>query len=213
MGDVMSLDQMDKVKADTEEIKTMIEGIDGDVTIINGKVDALEDAGSGIIKTTERPNETFVAGETSATSFAEKVNVTGRGYLKYAIAQSVRFSYSISMNVYIDGKKLGFEAPEDYSAGFLSKRELAGYAADSSRLILKNAMAVKCSESINLSGDSGNAAKNPVLSKEDILNGKTGIKTIATCEDYIVFENSLKIEVKAVGSGSHNYACEYGLLD
>lgn len=72
MGDVMSLDKLDKVKADTEEIKNLIEGIDGDVTIINGKVDALEDAGSGIIKTTERPNETFVAGETSATSFAEK---------------------------------------------------------------------------------------------------------------------------------------------
>lgn len=212
MGDVMSLDQLDKVKADTEEIKTLIEGIDGDVTIINGKVDALEDAGSGIIKTTERPNETFVAGETSATSFAERVNVTGRGYLKYAIAQSVGFSYSISMNVYIDGKKLGFEAPADYSAGFLSKRELAGYA-DSSRLILKNAMAVKCSESINLSGDSASTAKNPVLSREDILNGKIGIKTIVTCEDYIVFENSLKIEVKAVGSGSHYYACEYGLLD
>ena len=44
MGDVMSLDKLDKVKADTEEIKNLIEGIDGDVTIINGKVDALEDA-------------------------------------------------------------------------------------------------------------------------------------------------------------------------
>ena len=212
MGDVMSLDKLDKVKADTEEIKTLIEGIDGDVTIINDTVGALENVASGIVKTTERPYETFVAGATSATSFAEKVNVTGRGYLKYAIAQSVRTNYSISMNVYIDGKKLGFEAPEDYSAGFLSKRELAGYA-DSSRLILKNAMAVKCSESINLSGDSASTAENPVLSREDILNGKTGIKTIVTCEDYIVFENSLKIEVKAVGSGSHYYACEYGLLD
>ena len=212
MGDVMSLDKLDKVKADTEEIKTLIEGLNGDVTIIDGKVDALEDAGSGIIKTTERPNETFVAGATTATSFAEKVNVTGRGYLKYAIAQSSSMNYSIQMNVYVDGKKLGFEVPEEYSAGFLSKRELAGYAG-SSGLILKNAMAVKCSKSTYLSGDSGNAAKNPVLSKEDILNGKTGIKTIVTCEDYIVFENSLKIEVKVVGSGSHYYACEYGLLD
>ena len=212
MGDVMSLDKLDKVKADTEEIKNLIEGIDGDVTIIDGKVDALEDAGSGIIKSTARPIETIVAGATTATSFAEKVNVTGRGYLKYAIAQSGSINYSIQMNVYVDGKKLGFEAPEKYSAGFLSKRELAGYA-DSSRLILKNAMAVECSESINLSDGITNAAKNPVLSKEDILNGKTGIKTIATCEGYIVFENSLKIEVKAVGAGTHYYACEYGLLD
>lgn len=202
-----------------DEIKTLIEDIDGDVAVVESKfdviqtsIDALEDSSSGIIKTVERPNETFVTGATTATSFAEKINVTGRGYLKYAIAQSGSTNYSIQMNVYIDGKKLSFEAPEKYSAGFLSKREIGGWA-DSSRLSLKNAMLIKCSSSAELSSDSANAAKNPVLSKEDILNGKTGIRTMVTCEDYIVFENSLKIEVKAVGAGTHCYACEYGLLE
>ena len=62
-----------------DEIKTLIEDIDGDVAVVESKfdviqtsIDALEDSSSGIIKTVERPNETFVTGATTATSFAEK---------------------------------------------------------------------------------------------------------------------------------------------
>ncbi len=194
MGDVMSLDQLDKVKADTQEIldklsamrATPVSELPGKYTVVN------------------------IGGKTE-TNFTNLVTVSGSGRLRCALLfpTYVDSSALVEMKITIDGVTFNFSGrTASFSNG---ARYDAGFVVASDILSGNDATSYYY---YSIYGRSINIYENrsfPISNPQTEINSQN--RGLVFSDTELRFENQLKIEGRMSSSGQYDAFILYSLDD
>lgn len=197
MGDVMSLDKLDKVKADTAEIIEQIELIKTQITNV-----------------TEIPSR-WIAASTNkpGTSYQEVVNVSGSGFLDFLSVYLHKNSVDLSgeahayCKVIVDDKQFVLRSSSNNAnrptINFVCLNELRGNSFK---------VPYKGFSSANLSVNFSNCLFfDKTFLKE--IGDSTTINTVPSSDYYVIsrtpifFKNNLSIQIKTDVKGTTSYVC------
>lgn len=129
MGDVMSLDQLDKVKAEIDALNVKVDSLE----ILMQKLNKTQFPTMGSLST--RSYYIYVSNQDNET-YQELVNVSGQGCLRYAVinssARSAAYNVGRSqIEITIDGQTVISSSrdgtSERYSGGILARNHVAGF--------------------------------------------------------------------------------------
>ena len=205
MGDVISLDQLKAIEAEIEALKALLADIEKDqyydtelLPVSNYTVRNNYSGGGGL--------------------YLNVVDVTGKGKLKYALVESFGDGNTARIKITIDGKGFFCDSavtPRCYPGGVMSLKSLMGNDGES--YVLNNFSALNIYTQGNIIYQTPKVSflsKNNLYDADDSDFESKSHSNIYLIDKPIVFNSSLKIQVKPVGPSSSvpYYACSYDLF-
>lgn len=193
-----------EIRSDISNVETKVDNVDGKIFDIKNKV---------VNETDLASSYSFLAGDIrNSQGNVAVVNVSGSGYLNYAVLEVTASSGAGNITIKIDDKTFTMNTTGSHSTGFLNLNSMVAYNWDGRSVFLNNIASFSAGIFNNFSDSK--STKASFLSKNDYMNGKAfGTLLLPVLfNGKIRFNNKLQVNIQSTVSSSGSDSVRYGVL-